>query len=154
MLATDDLLRGLSGRMHMHKKFIVASLAALLVSACVVAPLGPGPSVVVAPPLPAIVEFDVEPYYYYRGYYYYENSRWRYANSRSGPWVELPRDHYPREIRYKGRRDGWRGDDERDRRFERDDDRRWERDRDRERDRRYKRDDDDERRRDRNDDRD
>ena len=144
----------------MHKKIIVASLAALLLNACVVAPAGRGPAVVVAPPLPTIVELDVEPYYYYGGfYYYYDNSRWRYANSRSGPWMDLPRNHYPRETRFKGRGEGWRGGDDRDRRFDRDDDRRWDRDRDRdhdrdrERDRRRKRDDDDDRRPDRDDDR-
>ncbi|HJV26457.1 MAG TPA: hypothetical protein VJ673_12285 [Aromatoleum sp.] len=140
----------------MNKKILIAALAALLVNGCVVAPDGRGPAVVVAPPLPTIVEFDVEPYYYHRGYYYYyDNSRWRYASSRSGPWVELPRSHYPREVRYKGRGDGWRGDNDRDRdrRYERDDDRRWDRDRDhdrdKERDRRRKRDDDDDRRWDR-----
>ncbi|NMG29826.1 hypothetical protein [Aromatoleum evansii] len=130
----------------MYKKLVLASLAALLLSACVVAP--PRGAVVVAPALPAIVEFDVEPYYYHRGYYYYyENSRWRYASSRSGPWVELPRSHYPREIRFKARREEWRGD--RYERFERDDrrrdrdERRWEREQERRRDR------DDDRRRDR-----
>lgn len=137
----------------MYRKLAIASLAALVLSACVVTP--PRGAVVVAPALPTIVEFDAEPYYYYRGYYYvYENTRWRYASSRSGPWVELPRSHYPREIRYKGRRDEWRGDRDRDdRRWDRDDQRRSERERERERrrdrdgDRRG--DDDDDRRRDR-----
>lgn len=145
----------------MYKKLAIASLAAFMLTACVVAP--PRGAVVVAPALPTIVEFDVEPYYYYRGYYYYyENARWRYASSRSGPWVELPRSHYPREIRFKGRREDWRGDhrDRDDRRWDRDDQRRWERERERRRDREDDRrgdgrrgDDDDDRRRDRNDDR-
>lgn len=139
----------------MYKKLVVASLAALVLSGCVVAPPR---AVVVAPALPAIVEFGVEPYYHYRGYYYvYENSRWRYASSRSGPWVELPRSHYPREIRFKERREHWRGDryERDDRRWDRDDERRWEREKERRRDRDDDRrrdrrgDDDDDRRRDR-----
>lgn len=136
----------------MYKKLVIASLAALVLSACVVTPPR-GAAVVVAPALPALVEFDVEPYYFYRGYYYYyDNARWRYSSSRSGPWVELPRSHYPREIRFKGRRDEGRGDRDRDdRRWDRDDQRRWERERDRRRDRDGDRrgDDDDDRRRDR-----
>lgn len=140
------------GRMQMYKKLAIASLAALVLSACVVTPPR-GAAVVVAPALPAIVEFDVEPYYFYRGYYYYyENARWRYSSSRSGPWVELPRSHYPREIRFKGRREDWRGDnrDRDDRRWDRDDQRRWERDKERRRDRDDdRRGDDDDRRRDR-----
>lgn len=124
----------------MPRKLVVASLAALVLGGCVVAPVGPGPAVVVAPALPAIVEFDTDPYYYYRGYYYYyENAHWRYSSSRSGPWVELPRSHYPREIRYIGRGDGRRGDRDGDRRWDQDDDRRWDRDDDRRRERRRNR---------------
>ncbi|WP_211169228.1 hypothetical protein [Aromatoleum toluvorans] len=123
----------------MHKNLIAAALAALVLGGCVVAPAGRGPAVVVAPALPAIVEFDAEPYYYYRGYYYYyDNDYWRYSTSRSGPWVELPRSYYPREIRYKGRGDGWR-DRERDRRWDRDDERRRDKDDDRRSERRRKR---------------
>ena len=138
----------------MRKKSIMVAVIAATLAGCVVAPSGRGPAVVLAPALPIVVEFDVEPYYYYRGFYYYfEDSRWRYAKSRSGPWYDLPRSHYPREIRYKnrgreGRGDGdrWRDRDD-DRRRERDSDRPdpwWERDDDRrgDRDRRRDRDDD------------
>ncbi len=69
---------------------------------------GPGVAVVVTVPiLPAIVELDEEPYYYQNGYHYhYNDNRWYYARSRSGPWNELPRDHYPKEVRYKKRGGG------------------------------------------------
>lgn len=91
----------------MNKMLIVAPLTALLLlSACVVAPARHGSGLVVAPALPLIVELGVEPYYYQGGYhYYYNNDRWSYSNSRSGPWMDLPRSHYPKEIRRRGRDD-------------------------------------------------
>jgi hypothetical protein len=107
-------------RIDMNKMLIIAPLTVLVLSACVVTPAD---RVVVAPPLPVIVELDTEPYYHYRGYYYYyDNQYWRYSTSRSGPWVELPRSHYPKETRFKGHRHGRdRHDDDRDRRdYERD----------------------------------
>lgn len=101
----------------MYKPLVAASLTALLLSACVVAPAGRGPGMVVVPALPLVVELGAEPYYYQSGYYYfYDNNRWRYSNSRTGPWADLPRSHYPRETRFKHRPDGQRGDDDRDRR--------------------------------------
>jgi len=91
----------------MYRMLIVAPLAALLLSACVVAPADYGPGMVVAPALPLVVELGAEPYYYQGGYhYYYDNNRWSYSNSRSGPWTDLPRSHYPKETRFKGRGDG------------------------------------------------
>jgi len=87
----------------MNRMLIVVPLMALMLTACVVSPTGDG-RLVVAPALPVIVELGTEPYYQQGGYhYYYNNNRWTYAQSRSGPWVELPRDHYPRETRFKGR---------------------------------------------------
>lgn len=103
----------------MHKMLYAALLTAALLTACVVAPSPQGPGYVVAPALPLVVELGAEPYYYQSGYYYfYHNDRWSYSNTRSGPWVELPRDRYPREVRHGGRgdgRDGGRGQDHRDR---------------------------------------
>ncbi|AMV71630.1 hypothetical protein JCM30471_03160 [Desulfuromonas carbonis] len=66
---------------------------------------GPSVGVVVTVPiLPPVVEFDSEPYYYQDGYHYhYNDSRWYYAKSRRGPWESLPRDHYPKEVRYKNK---------------------------------------------------
>jgi hypothetical protein len=66
--------------------------------------VGPhGASVAIAPPLPVVVELG-EPYYVYGGYhYYYHDERWYYSQSRDGRWIDLPRDRYPREVRFKGK---------------------------------------------------
>ena len=89
--------------MKMYRMLYVAILTAPLLTACVVAPTGRGSEYVVAPALPLIVELGAEPYYYQSGYYYYyNNDRWSYSNSRSGPWADLPRSHYPKEIRRRG----------------------------------------------------
>src|SRR5512145_1820588 len=87
-------------------------LAALLLGACAVRTGYHGEAVIV-PALPSIVVLEEEPYYYHGGYYYYYHSdRWSYSNSRRGPWVELPRDRYPKEVRFKGKRGkGGRGDE-------------------------------------------
>jgi hypothetical protein len=88
--------------MKMKKIFLAVLLVAVMLSACVV-PGRRGP-VVVVPPLPSIVVLEEEPYYYHSGYYYYyQNDRWSYSKSRSGPWAELPRGHYPKEVRFKER---------------------------------------------------
>lgn len=90
----------------MYRMLIIAPLMALLLTACVVAPAHHGSGLVVAPALPLIVELGPEPYYYQSGfYYYYSNDRWSYSNSRSGPWTDLPRSHYPKEIRHRNRDD-------------------------------------------------
>jgi len=99
----------------MHRMLVIVPLTALLCG-CVVTPAD---RVVVAPALPVYVELDVrEPYYYQHGYYYYyDNSHWHYSNSRSGPWTNLPRSHYPKETRFKGHRDRYHDHDhDRDRR--------------------------------------
>lgn len=115
--------------MNTRKGVLALSLlAALSLSACVVAPRGHGGAVVVAPALPVVVELGVEPFYFYGGFhYFYDNSHWTYSRSRSGPWAELPRSHYPRETRFRGhddRRDDYRSrrdrDDRDDRRHDRD----------------------------------
>lgn len=91
----------------MDKKLIIAALAAPLLSACVIDPGYRYSEVVLEPGLPRIVEIGPSPYYTYGGFVYlYDNDRWAYSRSRSGPWTALPRDHYPREIRY---RDGYSG---------------------------------------------
>ena len=112
-----DLMRRPFRRIAMYRVSVVAPLAALLLSACVVAPAGHGSGMIVAPALPLVVELGVEPYYYQGGYYYYyDNSRWLYSNSRSGPWADLPRSHYPKETRFKGRPDRRDGDPDKNRR--------------------------------------
>lgn len=108
----------------MYRMLIVAPLTALLLNACVLAPAERAPRMVVAPALPLIVELGVEPFYYQQGFhYYYDNSRWRYSNSRSGPWTDLPRRHYPKETRFKGRGNDRGRDHNRDRGRDRDRDR-------------------------------
>lgn len=99
--------------MRLHAIPYAPLLAALLLPACVVAP-APGADYVVAPALPVIVELDVVPYYYGGYYYYYHphDHHWSYSRSRTGPWRELPRDRYPKEIKYK--RDRGRDRDYRD----------------------------------------
>ena len=100
----------------MYRMLIVAPFMALLLNACVMVPTGDGSGMVVAPALPAVVELGIEPYYYQRGYYYYyDNSRWRYSHSRSGPWTDLPRSHYPKRVQFKGRPDGRGRDQDHDR---------------------------------------
>jgi hypothetical protein len=81
--------------------------AFIILTACVFVPAGRrGSGVVIVPPLPSIVVLEQEPYYYHSGYYYYyQNNRWFYSNKKSGPWEDLPRGHYPKETRFKGRDD-------------------------------------------------
>jgi hypothetical protein len=112
---------------RMKKILLAVLLGSFLFVGCVVAPAHRGSGVVVVPALPTIVVLEAEPYYYQSGYHYhYQNDRWYFSNARSGPWVELPRDRYPKEVRFKDRghdrgRDGdrgrgeKRGHDERDR---------------------------------------
>ena len=89
------------------KRILIATLiAGSLLTACVVAPGGRSgyhsEGVMIAPLLPPVVVFDVEPYYFYSDFHYhYTNNSWYYSKSRSGPWAELPRDRYPREVRFK-----------------------------------------------------
>ena len=90
----------------MKKKLMVALIGASLLTACVMVPSGRhgrGGEVMVVPFLPSIVVLGPEPYYFQDGYHYHYNSgRWSYARSRSGPWADLPRDHYPKEVRFQG----------------------------------------------------
>ena len=110
------------------KRILISTLIAVsLLTACEVVPAGHGrerergyrsDEVVIAPILPSIVVLDAEPYYYYSGFtYYYKNDRWFYSRSRNGPWADLPRDRYPRGVKFKGRngkRDDYRNRDRRD----------------------------------------
>jgi hypothetical protein len=101
----------------------VLPAAFVILTSCIMAPAGhQGPGVVMIPPLPAIVVLvPQDPYYYQSGYYYYyRDNRWFYSHNKSGPWQDLPRENYPREVRFKDRdddrgRDWKHGDDEGDR---------------------------------------
>ena len=87
----------------MKKLWIAVLLLSLLSAGCVLRAGPRGASLAIAPPLPVVVELT-DPYYYQGDYHYYHNNeRWYYSRSRGGPWVELPRDRYPREVRYKGK---------------------------------------------------
>jgi hypothetical protein len=118
-----------AGKGKYMKKILIAMLIALsMLSACIAVPAGPrgqgrNGGVMIVPFLPSIVELGVEPYYFYDNYHYhYTNDRWFYSKSRGGPWADLPRDHYPKEVRFKGKerhqdrgRDYDRRNDDRDR---------------------------------------
>lgn len=87
------------------KKLVFAMLiAAFILAGCVMVRGPRGRGVVMVPALPAIVVLGADPYYYQSGfYYYYHNGVWFYSNARRGPWAELPRDRWPREVRHEDR---------------------------------------------------
>ncbi len=92
----------------MKRILISVFIAGSLLTACAIAPAGGrghrSGGVVIAPVLPPVVVLEAEPYYFYEGFHYhYTNDRWYYSQSRRGPWAELPRNRYPKEVRYKGR---------------------------------------------------
>ena len=86
----------------MKRCLFILVFAALVCASCA-ATVGPhGASVAIAPPLP-VVEL-AELYYVYGGYhYYYHDDRWYCSQSKAGRWTDLPRDRYPREVRFNGR---------------------------------------------------
>jgi len=100
--------------MTIHKILYGPLLAALLLPACVVGPAY-GPDYAVAPALPVTVELDLVPYFYGGYYYFYhhQDHRWSYSPAKTGPWKELPKERYPREIRYKDRGHDHDGDRDR-----------------------------------------
>ncbi len=107
----------------MKSLVIIALFALFMLSACVVSPGPAGYGEVTVSPLPPVVELGAEPYYFYNGnYYYYHNDSWSYSNTRNGPWYDLPRSHWPREIRHREREHredrGWGEDRDREERHE------------------------------------
>lgn len=87
----------------MKRILLVALLAVVLLASCAVRTGYRGEAVIV-PALPTIVVLEEEPYYQHSGYHYhYQNNVWFYSTSRSGPWVELPRDRWPKEVRHRGK---------------------------------------------------
>jgi hypothetical protein len=79
-----------------------AMLAWSLTAGCVFTP-GPDYGDDMAPPLPSTVYLDSGPYYQHGNYHYrYEGERWHYSKDRNGPWRELPRSHWPKEVRHGG----------------------------------------------------
>jgi hypothetical protein len=78
----------------------------LVLAGCVMVPGPGGRGVALVPRLPPVVVLGEEPYYAQDGYHYhYRNDGWAYSRSRNGPWSDLPRDRYPKEVRFRnGRR--------------------------------------------------
>jgi len=111
-LSQKNFHRGTQEGEKMKKIWFGLLFAVFMLTACVVVPGHQG-GVVIAPPLPAIVEL-ADPYYFYGDFhYYYHGDRWSYSKSKRGPWKDLPRDRYPRETRFKSR-DGKRDYERRD----------------------------------------
>jgi len=108
------------------KKILISTIVMVfLLMACTVMAMGRRGSgvdvVVTIPVLPHIVVMEQEPYYYHQGYHYhYKNDRWYYSKSKKGPWKDLPRNHYAKEVKYK--KEHWKYDEGRNQ-YHRDDDR-------------------------------
>lgn len=97
----------------MIKAVLVGLIAAFLLSGCAIGFLGGrhGEGMVIVPALPIMIEIDADQPYYQNGYYYsYRNNVWFYSASNRGPWAELPRDRYPREVHLRGHNEGNRRD--------------------------------------------
>jgi len=90
--------------MNTKTTMLAVGLLLMMVVGCLIVPGPRGRPEILAPPLPSVVWLETEPYYVNGGYtYYYRNNNWYYSHQRSGPWVELPRDRYPKETRYRDR---------------------------------------------------
>lgn len=88
----------------MKKLWFTLILAVFLFAACVMTAGPHGASVAIAPPLPVVVELTDTPYYFHSGFhYYFDNDRWYYSRNQGGTWIDLPRKHYPKEVRYRGK---------------------------------------------------
>jgi hypothetical protein len=86
----------------LSRMVLVSIFAVSMLTSCIVSPRGEV-GLLFPPPLPFIVELGPEPYYSHQGYqYYYNDNRWQYSRDRGGPWTELPRSHWPQEIRRGG----------------------------------------------------
>ncbi|MBK8724492.1 MAG: hypothetical protein IPL96_00195 [Holophagaceae bacterium] len=87
----------------MKNGLLVLAAAGVLLTGCVVAHR-PGGGVEVIPILPVVVEIGDDDYYEQGGYhYFYNNDRWYYSDRRDGGRRELPRSHWPKETRRRGR---------------------------------------------------
>ena len=83
----------------MNARKLLLILPLLFLTACMVVPSRRG-GLEVVPILPSVVELDDDSYYTQGGYhYFYTGDQWFYATTRTGPRMELPRSHWPREVR-------------------------------------------------------
>lgn len=100
----------------MKRNLPTVLFGAFLLSGCLMYAGPEGSGVVVVPPLPAIVELDLEPFYFHSGFYYryHDDRHWSYSQSRGGPWKKLPPGHYPKEVKWKGKGRGYEREYERD----------------------------------------
>lgn len=90
----------------MKKSMFLTLISAFLFTGCAIGFWGHhhGRGMIIVPALPVTVELDSDQYYYQNGYYYhYDGNVWFYSERKEGPWMDLPRDRYPREVRYRGR---------------------------------------------------
>lgn len=88
----------------MNPRMLLPLLATTLLTGCLVAPNAYG-GLSVIPVLPFRVEIGDDGHYAHGGYRYrYVRDCWYVAPTRGGAWVELPRSHWPREIRRRGGR--------------------------------------------------
>jgi hypothetical protein len=73
--------------------------ALVLLTGCMVESR-PGGGLELVPMLPAVVEVGPDGYYAHQGYhYFYTGGGWYYSDRRDGVRRELPRSHWPREVR-------------------------------------------------------
>ncbi len=69
--------------MKTRASVLVGTIAAAMLSGCLVVPGRHGKPMLLAPPLPALVVLESEPYYVQSGYHYhYQNDNWYYSKSR------------------------------------------------------------------------
>ena len=97
----------------MKKAALIVLCGAFLLPGCLMYAGPDGSGVAVVPPLPAIVELDLEPLFFHSGffYHYHDDHNWSYSHSRGGPWNPLPPGHYPKEVKWKGKGRGHHGHD-------------------------------------------
>jgi hypothetical protein len=89
----------------MKKAVFVAVISAFFAGGCAIGFVGHhrGESLMIVPALPVTVEIDADQYYSQNGYFYrYQGNAWVYSQSRQGPWSDLPRSRYPRQVRSRG----------------------------------------------------
>jgi hypothetical protein len=88
----------------MKKVLFGVLILAFLVTGCSIGLMGGRHGgLIIVPVLPVTVELDADDYYYQNGYYYmYRDNIWFYSEYRQGPWIRLPRSHYPKEVHYRG----------------------------------------------------